>query len=159
MQARNQYFQEIKLVKQASWNDFLENADSEQIYKAYKFCKQRKIEKTPIICYNNQKAASFSEKCEAFLQALYPAQSISKIADSFTNTERNDYIDIADSVESWPELTEKELETAIFSSSNKKAPGSDRIGFLIIQKAYSTIPHLFYKLYYKLVQLDFHSDF
>jgi len=46
---RNQYFHEIKLAKQSSWNDFLENADSEQIFKAYKYCKQRKFEKIPII--------------------------------------------------------------------------------------------------------------
>jgi hypothetical protein len=58
----------------------------------------------------------------------------------------------------WPELTEKELDTAIMSSSNKKAPGPDRINFLIIQKAYSTIPQLFYQLYYKLIQLGFHPD-
>src|SRR5690349_5750192 len=44
------------------------------------------------------------------------------------------------------------------SSSNKKAPGPDRIGFLIIQKAYSTIPQLFYQLYYKLIQIGFHPD-
>jgi len=49
LQARNQYFHEIKLAKQSSWNNFLEDADSEQIFKAYKYCKQRKIEKIPII--------------------------------------------------------------------------------------------------------------
>ena len=72
LNARNLFFHEIKLAKQNSWNDFLENADSEQIYKAYKYCKQRKIEKTPIICYNNQKATTFSEKSEVFLQTLLP---------------------------------------------------------------------------------------
>ena len=70
LNARNLYFHEIKLAKQTSWNDFLENADSEQIYKAYRYCKQRKIEKTPVICYNNQKATTFSEKSEIFLQTL-----------------------------------------------------------------------------------------
>ena len=58
----------------------------------------------------------------------------------------------------WPELTKEELENTIFSSSNKKAPGPDRIGFLIIQKAYSTISQLFYQLYYKIIQLDFYSN-
>ena len=161
-QARNQYYQEIKLAKNSSWNSFLENADSEQIFKAYKFCNQRKIEKTPIICYNNQKATSFTEKCEVFLEALFPPQSISNnIANIAAPIKivNNNYTYIDDSYENqWPELTEKELESAIFSSSSKKAPGPDRIGFLIIQKAYSTIPQLFYQLYSKLIQLGFHPD-
>ena len=38
-QARNLYFQEIKQAKQKCWNDFLKNADSEQIIKVYKYCK------------------------------------------------------------------------------------------------------------------------
>ena len=75
-QVRNQYFHEIKLAKQSSWNDFLENADSEQVYKAYKYCKQRRLEKTSILCYeNNQKAASFNEKCDMLLNVLLPANS------------------------------------------------------------------------------------
>jgi hypothetical protein len=58
----------------------------------------------------------------------------------------------------WPELTVEELKTAIYTSSTKKAPGPDRISFLIIQKAYSIIPCLFYQLYYKLIKLDFHPS-
>ena len=53
-------------------------------------------------------------------------------------------------------MTTEELQKVIFSSSTKKASGPDRIGFLIIQKAYSTIPELFFQLYYKLIKLGFH---
>ena len=60
--------------------------------------------------------------------------------------------------ENWPDLTEKELENAIFSSSTKSAAGPDKIGFLILQKAYLSISQLFYQLYNKLIKLDFHSD-
>ena len=58
----------------------------------------------------------------------------------------------------WPDLTEKELETAIFSSSKKSAAGPDKIGFLIIQKAYQSIPQLFYQLYYRLIKIGYHPD-
>jgi len=170
LQARNQYFHEIKLAKQSSWNDFLENADSEQIFKAYKYCKQRKIEKIPIIQYNNKKLTTFTKKSEAFLTALLPA-SLANIAASadFANNCTN-YMNFTNSLNShsashsnidenqwnWPELTIEKLEKVIFSSSIKKAAGSDRIDFLIIQKAYSTIPELFFQLYYKLIKLGFH---
>ena len=55
-------------------------------------------------------------------------------------------------------MTEKELENAIFSSSTKSAAGPDKIGFLILQKAYLSISQLFYQLYNKLIKLGFHSD-
>jgi len=89
LEARNQYFQEIKLAKQNHWNDFLENADSEQIFKAYKYCKQSKIEKTPILQYNNNNLTTFSEKSEAFLASLF-----SNLANTAANT--NDYIKNSD---------------------------------------------------------------
>ena len=79
-QARNLYFQEIKLAKTTSWNDFLENADSEQVFKAYKYYKQRKLEKTPIIYCNNQKAITFDEKCKIFLNTLLSANSANMTA-------------------------------------------------------------------------------
>src|SRR5438046_3213393 len=84
LNARNLFFHEIKLAKQNNWNDFLENADSEQIYKAYKYYKQRKIEKTSIICYNNQKVTTFSEKSEVFLQTLLSNSAELAATASFT---------------------------------------------------------------------------
>jgi hypothetical protein len=89
-QAKNHYFQEIKTAKQKCWNDFLENADSEQVYKAYKYCKQKKLEKTPIFCYdNNQKATSFKDKCEILLNTLLPANSNNINADFSAMNETN----------------------------------------------------------------------
>ena len=168
LQARNQYFQEIKTAKQTCWNDFLENADSETVFKAYKYCKQRKLEKTPIICYNNQKATSFNDKSKLFLNALLPANSentddsIDSAYFAVNSTNLTDFCSaeyISDEDKwNWPELTKDELEHAIFSSSTKKAAGPDKTGFLIIHKAYHTIPDLFYQLYSKLIELGFHPD-
>ena len=47
----------------------------------------------------------------------------------------------------WPELEKIEVKQAIFSSSNKKAPGPDGISFTILQKAYPTIEDLLYRIY------------
>ena len=131
---RNLYFQEIKQAKQKCWNDFLENADSEQVFKVYKYCKQRKLEKTSIIQYNNNSATDFTEKCEVFLTALFSAASAA--SDNSDNKHINNLLLSSNFDENWPDLTEKELENAIFSSSTKSAVGSDKIDFLIIQKAY-----------------------
>jgi len=162
LDARNVYFHEIKLAKQTSWNDFLENADSQQIYQAYRYCKQRKIEKIPIICYNNQKATTFSEKSEAFLQALLPnTAELAADASSATYIPYSNSVSHLKSAENqwnWPKLTENELEKAVFSFSTKKASGPDRIGFLIVQKAYSNIPKLFYQLYSILIKVGFHPE-
>jgi ribonuclease HI len=156
-EARNQYFQEIKLAKQQCWNNFLENADSDQVFKAYKYCKQRKLEKTPIIQYNGKKCTTFTEKCEAFLTALFPNNSATIASLDFEN-DVNIYSESENNQCSWPELTKKELEQAIFTSSIKKAPGPDKISFSIIQKAYLTIPNLFLQLYSKLIKAGFHPE-
>src|SRR6202007_919992 len=104
---------------------------------AYKYCKQKKIEKTPIIQYNEKNLTTFAEKSEAFLAALLPANSANNIAAS-TNLANStaaavDYTDNYSASHSnpddnqwkWPELTEKELENTILISSNKSVPGPD----------------------------------
>ena len=58
----------------------------------------------------------------------------------------------------WPALADSEIKTAIFSSSAKKAPGPDRIGFAIIQKAYLAIPSVMNKLYRALFNHGHHPD-
>jgi hypothetical protein len=44
----------------------------------------------------------------------------------------------------WPTLEPVEVKQAIFTSSPKKAPGLDKVSFLILQKAYQTEPEIFY---------------
>ena len=58
----------------------------------------------------------------------------------------------------WPQLTKIELKDAIFANLTKKAPGPDKINFLLIQKAYATIPQLFYQLYKKMIGIGFHPE-
>jgi hypothetical protein len=52
----------------------------------------------------------------------------------------------------WPDLATVEIQQAIQSSSGKKAPGPDQIGFTIIQQAYNTIPTVFNKAYKALFE-------
>jgi len=101
LQARNQYFHEIKLAKQSSWNDFLENANFEQIFKAYKYCKQRKFEKIPIIQHNNQKLTTFAEKSKAFLTALLPASSANIAASANFANNCTNYMNFTNSLNSY----------------------------------------------------------
>ena len=56
----------------------------------------------------------------------------------------------------WSEVTRNEIKTAIFTSSIKKAAGSDAILFLILQKIYSVLEERFYKLYKALIQFGYH---
>src|SRR5436190_14429022 len=80
-QAKTRYFQQIKLEKAKYWNNFLKNAVSKEIFKAFNYTKFNKVEKLPIIKYNdnNQEktAIIFSQKCEAFMNVLFinPSQT------------------------------------------------------------------------------------
>jgi hypothetical protein len=121
--------------------------------------KKKKIEKVSIIQHNNQKLTTFAEKCETFLTALLPAFSANIAASADFANNCTNYIssNLDENQWNWPELTAEKLEKVIFSCSAKKALEFDRIDFLIIQKAYFIISELFFKLYYKLIKLGFHS--
>jgi hypothetical protein len=69
------YFQEIKSAKAQCWDWFLEEARNKDIFKAYQYVKQRKVEKLPIIEFETEegleKAVTFDQKCEAFMKTLF----------------------------------------------------------------------------------------
>ena len=50
-EARATYYYEIKKAKSNCWNNFLENASGKEIFKAFQYTKQNKVEKLPIIQY------------------------------------------------------------------------------------------------------------
>jgi len=55
----------------------------------------------------------------------------------------------------WPELTMHEIETAIFRSSQDKAPGLDEITFRVWREIWPVVgPHLF-KLYKASLELGY----
>src|SRR5438034_8070479 len=121
-EARANYYFEVKKAKSNCWNNFLENASGKDIFKAFQYTKQNKIEKLPILQYQSEnkqeKAITFQEKCNVFLKTLFikPSETTES---SWTNYQESDnWI--------WPEVTRNEIKTAIFTSSIKKAAGPDR---------------------------------
>ena len=77
---------------------------------------------------------------------------------AINSTNLNDFHSTLNNQWIWPQLTEIELKDAIFSNSTKKAPGPNKINFLLIQKAYATISQLFYQLYKKMIEIGFHPE-
>src|SRR5436305_653157 len=133
--------------EKADWKNL-----KKEIFKAFQYTKQNKIEKLPILQYQSknkqEKAITFQEKCNAFLKTLF-IKSSETTESSWTNYQESDnWI--------WPEVTRNEIKTAIFTSSIKKAAGSDAISFLILQKIYSVLEERFYKLYKVLIQFGYH---
>src|SRR5206468_12221607 len=124
-----------------------------EIFKAFQYTKQNRVEKLPIHQYQSEnkkeKAVTFQEKCNAFLKTLFikPPESIEPSWADYQ--ESDDWI--------WPEVTRNEIKTAIFTSSTKKAAGPDAISFLILQKIYSVLEERFYKLYRALIQFVYHA--
>src|SRR5438876_9337037 len=149
--ARNSYFNEIKIAKSSCWNQFLEKAEGKEIFKAFSYTKEKRIEKLPIIKYKNgnveEKAISFNQKCNAFLSTLFESPPTSNPPDWSTHVEK---------AWEWPKVSTDEIRTAIFSSSTKKSPGPEQIYFLIIQKAYEAIPNYFNQIYQELIQFGYH---
>ena len=90
---------------------------------------------------------SFDDQYKAFITTLFPKPP------STSPMEWKDYT--IDSKWEWPKLEKIEVKQAIFSSSNKKAPGPDKISFTILQKAYPTIEDLLYRIYRILFTLGY----
>lgn len=74
-EARANYYYEVRKAKSNCWNNFLENASDKDIFKAFQYTKQNKIEKLSIFQYQSENeeanAITFQEKCNAFLETLF----------------------------------------------------------------------------------------
>jgi len=156
--ARNHYFHTLRDKKEEHWLSFLQNASEtgygNDIYTAFRYTKDQQSIKIPEIQYSKEgqeKTASlFEEKCEAFLETLFPKSNIVQ-DDIDLNLEA-----IPDSKWEWPELKDEEIEKAIKSSNEKKAPGNDRIGFILVKRLYEISPILFNSIYRLCFQLGYH---
>src|SRR5204863_8998013 len=92
-------------------------------------------------------AITFEQKYEAFMQVLFKKSSQSE-AVNWNNYIEKDW--------EWPVVSRNEIKEAIFSSSIRKAAGSDKISFLILQKAFETVENRFVILYSNLISYDYH---
>jgi len=126
----------------------LNNAEGKEVFQAYKFTRPRLIEKLPPI-QNSQKElkTEFNEKCEAFLEAMYPPPPEIQINEE----------SLSDESIQWPRVIEGETKHAINSSAPRKAPGPDDMSFVIVQRAYKSVPEIFNLVYSNLIESDYHS--
>ncbi len=150
---KNSYFLAIKIAKRDCWNTYLEEATSKDVFRALNYTKRRENPILPSLTYQNanqqEQAFSFKSKCQAFLTTLFPTPP---------QTDSPQWKNYQESRWEWPKVSEIEIERAIFSSAKKKAPGPDKISFLILQKAYRAIPSLFHTVFKALVDSGYHPE-
>ena len=150
--ARNTYFHAIRKAKEDHWQEFLANAEGNDIYTALKFTKGFIMSKIPEIRYIDQgverKAATFDEKCKAFISTLFPTPKEAP--------QEKEAIQPGPYNWKWPSLQDVEIERAIQHTNSKKAPRNDRIGNAILKKAYASNPAIFNALYKACFNLGYH---
>ena len=174
--AKNTYFNSIREAKRTCWNNFLQNAIKEDIFKAYKYTKPCQNTAIPSIRYTKEGkeeiAKTFNQKCEAFLSTIFPSQAnLPTIPQSQSpNSPGLNGLSSKDSRRKsrrkkkekkksykweWPDLEDKEIKEAIFSFK-KTAPGPDTIGSVLIQKTYQIAPNILNKAYKALFTEGYH---
>src|SRR5215469_16766783 len=150
LEARNSYFQEVKIAKTSCWNTFLENAQGREIYKAFSYTKKKLLPRLPVLSYEGNHATSFPDKCQAFMGTLFKKPPSADPIDWNSLPEHSRWSSY------WPDIRDREIKNAIFESSIKKAPGPDEISFLIVQKAYQNLESRFNRLYRILIRKGYH---
>ena len=145
-QKRNEYFRLIQNTKQSHWHNFLETADGQNLFTAYKYTKPRRVEKTPTLVLDGVLASDFTTKCDIFRTAMFPSPP----------TASSTLVDPSGPILPWPDITTSEIATAIGTSAPNKAPGPDGLNFLMIQKAFECQPGLFTTLYPTLIKNGYH---
>ena len=133
----------------------MEKAEEKEIFKAFIYTKQKRIEKLPIITYsdrNNERkdVIIFNQKCDTFLILLFHLPPASEPPD-WSNYIKKKW--------DWSEISTDEIKEAIFSNSGKKAPEPNQISFFIIQKAYNSIPEYFHHIYQNLIRLNYYPKY
>ena len=106
---------------------------------------------SPIQTAEEELCQDFKSKCHTFIKAMYSKlPEISQDIDTLNTQEGTQGI--------WHNLSDNEVKQAIFTSSSKKAPGSDGISFAIIQEAYKAIAEVINLVYKILIKADFHPQ-
>ena len=105
---------------------FLNNAKGKEVFQAYKYTKPRSVEKLPPISHNGEIKIHFEEKCDALIEAIFPPPP-----EDIQERPPKDLLDVVNHFENrqhrrkWEKVIHREIKNAIFSSSLKKASGSD----------------------------------
>ena len=154
--ARNEYFHEIRKIKKLCWIKFFENAVDKEVFLIYKFIKNNRIEKLPSINHNEKICIDFDQKCNAFIDAMFPSSS--KVQKNSTDHFITYKFSVEKWMSSWSILIESEISSVIFTSAFKKISKPNNLIFLIIQKAYKIISKLFFIIFSCLINNEIHSN-
>jgi len=146
---RNDYFRTIRKTKEECWTNFLTEARGTDIFKALHYVKPRKTQRTPVLRHQDRTATTFAEKAHMMREVLFPPLPTSPPTPPEEVVFQRQPID-------WEPATDREVKTAILSSSPNKAPGPDGLSFLCLQNAYKAAPKLFNTLYTKLADAGYH---
>ena len=148
--AKNQYYNAIKLAKTSYWNDFLTKEDPSSIFKAISYTKDVLVQPIPGITNisTNTLKIDFQDKCNAFRAALFLNPPTAPDVDLLGYTSNPDW--------DWPALEPSELRNACTTKLKGTTPGPDLITQEIITHAYNTIPDVFYSIYSVLLNTGYH---
>jgi hypothetical protein len=150
LEAKREYFQEVKHAKRKHWNQFLEKEDPKSIFKAMKYTKDSKVPTIPKI-QNLQGTiqSTFKGKCDAFREALFPPPP---------KADKPTWEEYQGDQSKWdcPNLTHIELENVCSSKIKAKSPGPDGITQDIITHAFTAIPDYMFWVYSTLINLGYH---
>jgi hypothetical protein len=148
LKARNNYFLAIKNAKRDHWNQFLERENTESIFKALAYTKDKRVERLPPIRgLDNQLKEPFQERCKAFRDTLFPTPP---------NSQPPRWEGYKAYGWDWPTLSKIELTNACSAKIKGKTPGPDSITQELILKAYEACPDEFYSLYSYLIDIGYH---
>jgi hypothetical protein len=143
----------VKKAKASHWDSFLQNAKGKDIFKALGYTEQRTTRAILELQYTQggerRVAKEFEEQCNAFTSTLFSSPPR-------TNT-RLQWEDYQQGAWDWQkELGEIEVYNAIFTSSPKKAPSTEKLSFAILRRAYNAESKIFYLLYRALFAAGYH---
>lgn len=144
--ARRTFHNAIDRQKRDHWKDFLDNP--ENVWKAARYAKRRETTtRMPDLVVGEERANTDTRKAEILMEAFFPVPPEPEEGIRYNRRPgRNP---------EWPELTMHEIETAVFKSSQDKAPGPDEITFRAWREIWPVVgPHLF-KLYKASLKLGY----
>ena len=136
----------VNEAKASHWDRFLEEVKGKDVYKAFRYTKPPRVQRTSVIQANGQVATVFKDKACLFRQTLFPPPPDYQPPETPPNVNRIP----------WKPITDREVEQAILTSAPNKAPGPDGITFACLRQAYQAIPAWFNSLFREVLNQGYH---
>lgn len=152
-QHRNKYIEHIRKAKEASWRKFVTGEGNKDPWSiVYKLqTKKLKIEQVQqTIKHNGTQTETRHDTMEKILHTLIPSDTTEN--ETEWHSETRVYAKSPPNTEDTPPFTEIEIEAAIKSLANKKAPGHDLIEPEMLKNAWPVMQHEVRELYNKCLQ-------